>query len=97
MRVCVLRVAVAVGNVTAALRQKEMWDNLLIVFSTDNGGPIYNNGSAGANNFPLKGGKVRECVYRLLRACARVRVHCPPPPPFHCVCLTRMDHLLNGR
>jgi hypothetical protein len=23
----------------------------------DNGGPIYLNGSAGANNFPLRGGK----------------------------------------
>jgi len=37
-----------------------MWDDLLIVFSTDNGGPIYNNGTAGANNFPLKGGKMNN-------------------------------------
>ena len=49
-----------VGNVTAALREKGMWDDLLIVFSTDNGGPIYYNGSAGANNFPLKGGKMNN-------------------------------------
>ena len=87
------------GNVTAALRQKEMWDNLLIVFSTDNGGPIYNNGSAGANNFPLKGGKVRECVY--IDYCVRVRVCAciaSHPPPFHCVCLIlEWIHLLNGR
>merc|ERR1712080_518629 len=48
----------AVGNVTAAFKTKGMWDNLLMVFSTDNGGPVYNNGSAGANNFPLKGGKM---------------------------------------
>ena len=25
--------------------------------SSDNGGPIYRNGSAGANNWPLRGGK----------------------------------------
>jgi len=35
-----------------------MWDNLLITFSSDNGGPIYNNGTAGANNYPLRGGKM---------------------------------------
>jgi len=49
-----------VGNVTAALKTKGMWDDLLIVFSTDNGGPIYGNGSAGANNYPLKGGKMNN-------------------------------------
>jgi len=35
-----------------------MWDKLLITLSADNGGPIYNNGTAGANNYPLRGGKV---------------------------------------
>jgi len=35
-----------------------MWDNLLITFSSDNGGPVYNNGTAGANNYPLRGGKM---------------------------------------
>ena len=50
----------AVGNVTSLLRSKGMWDNLLIVFSTDNGGPIYANGTAGANNYPLKGGKMNN-------------------------------------
>jgi len=49
-----------VGNLTAAFKRKGMWDDLLVVFSTDNGGPIYNNGSAGANNFPLKGGKMNN-------------------------------------
>jgi hypothetical protein len=29
----------------------------LIVFSSDNGGPIYGNGTSGGNNFPLRGGK----------------------------------------
>ena len=41
-------------------KRKGMWDDLLIVFSADNGGPIYNNGSAGANNYPLKGGKMNN-------------------------------------
>lgn len=42
------------------LKRKGMWDNLLFVFSTDNGGPIYYNGSAGANNYPLRGGKMNN-------------------------------------
>ena len=36
-----------VDNVTAALKAKGMWDDLLVVFSTDNGGPIYGNGRLG--------------------------------------------------
>jgi arylsulfatase I/J len=48
----------AVGNVTTALKAKGMWEDTLVVFSADNGGPIYQNGSAGANNYPLKGGKM---------------------------------------
>ena len=31
----------AVGNVTDALRAKGMWDNLLILSTSDNGGPVY--------------------------------------------------------
>ena len=31
-----------------------------MLFSTDNGGPIYNNGTAGANNYPLRGGKMNN-------------------------------------
>ena len=34
-------------------------DSTLIVFSSDNGGPVYFGGGAGANNWPLRGGKVR--------------------------------------
>jgi arylsulfatase I/J len=48
----------AIGHVVDALKQKGMWDNSLITFSSDNGGPIYGNGSAGANNYPLRGGKM---------------------------------------
>ena len=44
-----------VGELVQALKTKGMWDNLLFVVSSDNGGPV--NSHAGANNYPLKGGK----------------------------------------
>eukprot|EP01006_Ploeotia_vitrea_P031365 TRINITY_DN63688_c0_g2_i1.p1 TRINITY_DN63688_c0_g2~~TRINITY_DN63688_c0_g2_i1.p1 ORF type:complete len:520 (+),score=55.66 TRINITY_DN63688_c0_g2_i1:23-1582(+) len=43
----------ATGNVTAALKAKGMWNNTLMVWSSDNGGPQYWD----ANNYPLRGGK----------------------------------------
>ncbi|XP_065191775.1 arylsulfatase B-like [Sycon ciliatum] len=45
-----------IGNLTAALKDRDLWDNTLIVVSSDNGGPVYPGG--GANNYPLRGGKV---------------------------------------
>jgi arylsulfatase I/J len=47
----------AVKNVTRLLEQKKMYKDTVIVFSSDNGGPIYRKGSVGASNFPLRGGK----------------------------------------
>ena len=47
-----------VGNLTSALKSHGMWDNLLFVVVSDNGGPVYLGG--GANNFPLKGGKLSD-------------------------------------
>ena len=45
-----------VGNVTAALESKGIWNDTLLVVSADNGGPVYPGG--GANNYPLRGGKL---------------------------------------
>ena len=47
-----------VGELTDALKKRNMWDNLLFVTSSDNGGPVYPGG--GANNYPLKGGKLSD-------------------------------------
>ena len=47
-----------VGALVDALKQKGMWDNVLFVASSDNGGPI--SSSEGANNYPLKGGKATD-------------------------------------
>ena len=44
-----------VGEIVDALKKKGLWDNLLFVASSDNGGPERKD--FGANNFPLKGGK----------------------------------------
>ncbi len=56
----------AIGNITQAYKSNGMWDNLLIVYVADNGGPIVvasgpNKGNQedaiGASNWPLRGGK----------------------------------------
>ncbi|CAE7184742.1 ARSB, partial [Symbiodinium pilosum] len=47
-----------VGNLIAALKERQMYQDTLIVFTADNGGPVYEPGSA--NNWPLKGGKYSD-------------------------------------
>ena len=46
-----------VGLLVDAMRAGGSWDNSLVVMSSDNGGPLYNNGAPGASNWPLRGGK----------------------------------------
>ncbi len=43
----------AVGNITKALEETGLMDNLFMVFTSDNGGPYYE----AANNLPLRGAK----------------------------------------
>ena len=47
----------ALALVVDALKTSGMWDNTLFILTSDNGGPIYDNGYAGASNWPNKGGK----------------------------------------
>ena len=45
----------SLAKIVDALKARGLWDDLLLVFASDNGGPIYY--PCGANNWPLKGGK----------------------------------------
>lgn len=47
----------AVGVVEQALKDANMWENTLVVFSTDNGGPTDGTNNNMMNNFPLRSGK----------------------------------------
>ncbi len=44
----------AIGNITQKLRDLDMLDDTLIVFTSDNGGAVYTSG----RNYPLRGGKM---------------------------------------
>eukprot|EP00931_Biecheleriopsis_adriatica_P097190 TRINITY_DN70936_c0_g1_i1.p1 TRINITY_DN70936_c0_g1~~TRINITY_DN70936_c0_g1_i1.p1 ORF type:complete len:179 (+),score=36.15 TRINITY_DN70936_c0_g1_i1:77-538(+) len=48
----------SMGAIADAMKAKGMWDDTLIIFTSDNGGPVYEPGSA--NNYPLKGGKYTD-------------------------------------
>ena len=47
-----------IGKFVNALKSRGMWDNTLLVFVSDNGGPTYMSG--GASNAPLRGGKLSD-------------------------------------
>jgi hypothetical protein len=47
-----------IGNLTRAMREMGLWENTLFLCSSDNGGPV--QGGQGANNAPLRGGKVHS-------------------------------------
>mmetsp|Transcript_84125 Transcript_84125/g.132832 ORF Transcript_84125/g.132832 Transcript_84125/m.132832 type:complete len:538 (-) Transcript_84125:46-1659(-) len=53
----------ALGKIVQKLKSKGMWENTLMVVSSDNGGPTYyvpKIGFGGASNAPLKGGKMSD-------------------------------------
>ena len=45
------------GNVTAALKANGLYDDTVMVFVSDNGGPEHNNEGTWSSNYPLRGGK----------------------------------------
>jgi arylsulfatase I/J len=47
---------IIVGNISEQLRSIGLWDNTLLVFSSDNGGPV-GLSCCGGNNYPLRGAK----------------------------------------
>lgn len=47
-----------VRDLVSEMKRLGMWRDTLLVFSSDNGGPIYQPG--GANNYPLRGGKYSD-------------------------------------
>ena len=47
----------AVGDVVEALKRNGMYNNTIIIFSTDNGGPTDGTNCNMMNNFPLRSGK----------------------------------------
>lgn len=50
-----------IGEVLSALKDKDMLADTVVVFTTDNGGPVdapdHNGDAVGASNWPLRGGK----------------------------------------
>ena len=46
-----------IKNVTDALKRNEIFDNTMIIFQSDNGGPTNHTENTQSNNYPLRGGK----------------------------------------
>lgn len=47
----------AIGEVIQAYRQAGIWNDTLVIFTTDNGGPTTIGCTTGASNYPKRGGK----------------------------------------
>ena len=47
----------AVGNVTDALKRAGIYDDTVVIFTSDNGGPTHGDEGTQSNNYPLRGGK----------------------------------------
>ena len=43
-----------IGNLTAALIDSDMYNNTILIFTTDNGGPVDGFSSNYASNWPLR-------------------------------------------
>merc|ERR1712217_24682 len=48
----------AIGEIVDLMKTRKMWENTLVVFQTDNGGPSFSGSKHTANNYPLKGTKM---------------------------------------
>jgi arylsulfatase A-like enzyme len=46
-----------IGNVTRALKDAGLWEDTIVIFTTDNGGPTTTCAVQGSSNFPQRGGK----------------------------------------
>ena len=80
-----------IGNVTRALKEAGMYNDTLIIFSTDNGGPVRGGDAVGARNFPLRSDKLCLCVCVSVCLCVCVPVClcvCVSVCPCMCLCLS---------
>ena len=66
----------AVGNISAALQQAGLWDNTVLIFTTDNGAPASHFNGTAMSNDPLRGEKVRAFAQRSV--CASLRAQQRP-------------------
>ena len=44
----------AIGNVTNTMKEMGLWKKTLMMFTTDNGGPVHTFSAIGASNWPLR-------------------------------------------